>query len=81
MADIPVVVSPWLSTTEASQYLKVQSKTLLMWARTGHVKGYALSGTRRRIWRFRTVDLDATMLAPSVAETGGTQCNGKEMAQ
>jgi excisionase family DNA binding protein len=59
--------SEWLTAAEAAQYLKVQARTLLMWARQGKVKGYTLSGTHRITWRFRVGDLDATLLAPSVA--------------
>jgi len=42
-----------------------------MWARQGKVKGYALSGARRHIWRLRHADLDAMLLAPSVALANG----------
>lgn len=59
----------WLTATEASAYLKVEARTLLMWARQGRVKGYVLSGTRRQTWRFLHADLDATLTAPSVALT------------
>jgi len=64
----------WLTATEAAQYLRVEPRTLLMWARQGKVKGYVLSGTKRVRWRFRTEDLDATMSPPSVAlKNGRTQ--------
>lgn len=59
--------SPWLTATEAAQYLRVEPRTLLMWARQGTVKGYILSGTERITWRFLTADLDAMMHSPSVA--------------
>jgi excisionase family DNA binding protein len=61
----------WLTALEAAQYLRVEPRTLLMWARQGKVKGYVLSGTRRVTWRFRAEDLDATMSPPSVALTNG----------
>ena len=48
----------WLTVKEAAQHLKVKPSTLLAWVRNGKVKGYALSGIRRRIWRFRREDLD-----------------------
>jgi len=52
--------------TEAAQHLRIKTRTLLMWARTGKVKGYVLSGTDRITWRFRVADLDATLLQPVV---------------
>jgi excisionase family DNA binding protein len=58
--------SIWMTATEAARYLKVQPRTLLLWARQGKLKGFALSGTKRRVWRFRQTDLDAILLSPSV---------------
>ena len=61
----------WLTAEEAATYLRVKPRTILMWARTGQLKGYVLSGTRRHVWRFRQVDLDANLGTPSVlSETG-----------
>ena len=68
MADQP---STWLTANEAAAYLKVDPRTLLLWTRQGKVRGYALSGTTRRVWRFRTVDLDAMLLMPAVLSTTG----------
>jgi len=59
----------WLNTEEASAYLKVKPRTLLLWARRGQVKAYALSGTKRRVWRFRREDLDSTLLSRSVVSS------------
>lgn len=61
----------WLTATEAAQYLSVKSRTLLAWTRCGKVKGYVLSGTRRRVWRYRKLDLDATMKPPAVLKKRG----------
>ena len=41
----------WLTAVEAAQYLKVRVRTLLLWVRQGKVKAFALSGTKRRVWR------------------------------
>jgi excisionase family DNA binding protein len=49
----------WLTAREAAQYLNVKVRTILLWARQGRVKAYALTGTQRRIWRFLHEDLDA----------------------
>lgn len=71
ISDKGIIESVWLTAPEAAQYLRVEPRTLLMWARQGKVKGYILSGTKRVTWRFRTEDLDATMSPPSVALKNG----------
>ena len=55
----------WLTAAEAAQYLKIRTRTLLLWARQGKVKGYVLSGTQRHVWRFRREHLDAAFLQPA----------------
>lgn len=51
----------WMTAAEAAEYLRVSARTLLVWVRAGHVKGYPLHGIKRRVWRFRREDLDAVM--------------------
>jgi excisionase family DNA binding protein len=63
--------SQWLTSEEAARHLKIERRTLLMWARQGRIKGFVLSGTERITWRFRTEDLDGTLTPPSVAHTKG----------
>ena len=58
--------SDWLTAGEAAEYLKVKKRSLLLWVRQGKVKAYALSGTKRRIWRFRREDLDSALFASVV---------------
>ena len=70
-SHMAITESVWLTALEAAQYLRVEPRTLLMWARQGKVKGYVLSGTQRVTWRFRAEDLDATMSPPSVALKNG----------
>jgi hypothetical protein len=48
-------------------YLKVRTRTVLLWVRQGKLRGYALSGAERHVWRFRAADLDRMMVEPSVA--------------
>jgi len=60
------IQSKWLTGTEAANYLKIKPRTLLYWARQGKVKAFALSGTKRRVWRFQQADLDAALLESSV---------------
>jgi excisionase family DNA binding protein len=55
------IESAWLTVSEGAEYLKVKHRTLLLWVRQGKVKGYALSGVKRRVWRFRLEDLDAAL--------------------
>jgi len=50
---------------EAANYLKVKPRTLLLWVRQGKLKAFALSGTKRRVWRFRHTDVDAALLESS----------------
>ena len=58
--------SEWLTAVEAAGYLKVKVRTLLLWVRQGKVKAFALSGTKRRVWRFRKNDLDTMLLESRV---------------
>ena len=55
--------SEWLTAAEAAAYLKVKPRSLLLWVRQGRIKAYALSGTKRRIWRFLRSDLNAALLS------------------
>ena len=71
----------WLTAAEAAAYLKVKPRTLLLWVRQGKVKAFALSGTKRHVWRFRPQDLDAALMespvlpssAPAVLKKGRVQ--------
>ena len=65
----PLPQTEWLTAAEAASYLRIEPRTLLLWARQRRIKGYVLSGTERITWRFRVEDLDATLSAPSVALT------------
>lgn len=56
----------WLTAAEAATYLRIKPRTLLHWVRIGKVRGFALSGTERRIWRFLIADLDAALLKETV---------------
>lgn len=49
--------STWLTAAEAARYLKVKTRTLLVWVRSGKIKAYSLTGTKRRVWRFLQSDL------------------------
>jgi len=59
----------WLTAAEVAEYLKVQSRTVLLWTRQGKIKAYALSGIKRRVWRYLRSDLDAVLLANSVVSS------------
>jgi len=61
-----ILNSEWLTANEAASYLKVKPRTLLLWVRRGEVKAFALSGTKRRVWRFRKEDLNAALMESRV---------------
>jgi len=61
----------WLTANEAAQHLRVEPRTILAWARQGHIKGYVLSGSKRITWRFLKTDLDATLRLPAVLSLNG----------
>jgi excisionase family DNA binding protein len=63
----------WLTVAEAAAYLKVKPRTLLLWVRQHKVKAFALSGTKRHVWRFRPIDLDAMLTGPAVLNEGRLQ--------
>lgn len=57
----------WLTAMEAAQYLKVQPRTVLKWAKEGRIPAHRLSGSRRVTWRFLKSELDRAMVAPPSA--------------
>ena len=71
----------WLTAGEAAEHLKIKTRTLLLWTRQGRIKGYALSGGRRHVWRYLRAELDAAVfgkpvlcsISPSVLVTKGAQ--------
>ena len=58
------------TAAEAAAYLKVKPRSLLLSVRQGKIKAYALSGTKRHIWRFRKEDLDAALMKLPVVPSG-----------
>ena len=64
--------SQWMTSAEAAAYLKVQTRSLLLWVRQGKLKAYALSGTKRHVWRFLKSDLDAALLSRPVVVSSPT---------
>jgi excisionase family DNA binding protein len=67
--DEAAETSEWLTAAEAAAYFKVKSRSLLLWVRQGKIQAYALTGTQRRVWRFRKEDLDATLLSRPVVSS------------
>jgi excisionase family DNA binding protein len=55
----------WLTLDEAASYLKVQPRTLALWARQRKVPAHRLSGVQRCVWRFLRSELDAMLCASS----------------
>jgi len=72
----------WLTAPEAAQYLKIKVRTLLLWVRQGKVKAFALSGTKRRVWRFRQTDLDAALMeSPVLPSVAPSVCPAERMVE
>lgn len=65
-------MAEWLTATEAAEYLKVQPRTILKWAKDSRIPAHRLSGTHRTTWRFLKSELDAMLAPPSVAGIGGS---------
>jgi excisionase family DNA binding protein len=66
---IEPATSQWMTSDEAAAYLKVDRRSLLLWVRQGKVQAYALSGTKRRVWRFLKSDLDAALFSRPVVSS------------
>jgi excisionase family DNA binding protein len=66
-------MNTWLTLTEAAAYLKVQPRTLGLWARQGRVPAHRLCGVRRSVWRFLQSELDGMLLASSAVPADGRQ--------
>jgi excisionase family DNA binding protein len=70
--------SDWLTAGEAAEYLKVKKRSLLLWVREGKIKAYALSGTKRRVWRFRREDLDSALFASVIPSASPAVLTGRK---
>src|SRR5690349_21857002 len=75
------VGSTWLTAAEAARYLKIKTRTLLFRARSGKIKAYFLAGTKRRVWRFRQADLDATLFASAVLTSSSSSAGSADRRQ
>jgi excisionase family DNA binding protein len=63
ISELYTADTQWLTAEEAACHLKVKTRTLLSWARQKKLRGFVLSGIKRRVWRFRKSDLDTMLLA------------------
>jgi len=63
----------WLTALEAALHVKVKPRTLLQWTRDRKIPGHPLSGTLRRVWRFRKDELDAILGSSSADPADGRQ--------
>lgn len=66
-------MAEWLTAREAALHLKVQPRTLLLWARQGKIPAHRLSGVRRCIWRFLKSELDRMLGVSSADSADGRQ--------
>lgn len=60
----------WLTAKEAAEYLGINPRTLLLWARQGRIRGYVLSGIKRHVWRFLLSDLEHFVIHNQVTGNG-----------
>jgi excisionase family DNA binding protein len=63
----------WLTANEAAEYVKVQPRTVLQWARERRIPAHRLSGILRCVWRFRKDELDAILCSSSADPAEGRQ--------
>ncbi len=63
----------WLTGREAAAYLRVNHRTVLLWARQGKIPAHKLSGTRRCVWRFLKPELDGMLGSSSAEPADGRQ--------
>lgn len=61
-------MNEWLTLGEAAAYLKINPRTLALWARQKKVPAHRLSGVQRCVWRFLRRELDG-MLGVSSADS------------
>lgn len=71
-------VHEWMTAAEAARHLRAKRRTLLLWVRQGKLQAFALSGTKRHIWRFRRADLDRFLLAHPVIPSASPTVLPKE---
>ena len=64
----------WLTGREAAAHLRVNHRTVLLWARQGKIPAHKLSGIRRCVWRFLRPELDAMLgLSSAGSAEGGSK--------
>ena len=52
-------IEPFIDAGEAAEFVQLNRKTLLRFAREGSIPAHPLTGNRRRKWRFLISELDA----------------------
>lgn len=65
--------SQWLTLNEAASYLKINPRTLALWARQKKVPAHRLSGIHRCVWRFLQRELDGMLGLSSADSADGRQ--------
>jgi excisionase family DNA binding protein len=66
-------MAEWLTTVEAADYLKINPRTVSLWARQRKIPAHRLSGFRRCVWRFLKSELDAMLESSSADSADGRQ--------
>jgi excisionase family DNA binding protein len=52
----------WMSVSETAEYLRVARRTILLWAKRGHLPAHPLHGGKRVTWRFSRSELDVFLM-------------------
>jgi hypothetical protein len=60
---------PYVDAEVAAKYLSIEKRVLMDRARSGQLPGHPLPGSKRRLWRFKLSELDASMQMQSAACT------------
>jgi excisionase family DNA binding protein len=63
------VASPWLTLAEAALYTKLAPISLLRAVKAGQLRAIKVSG--KKLWRFKTTDLDAWLEAHTLRTNAG----------
>ena len=61
MGETSIQLEPFVSPTEAAQFLSIRPRQLLELARANILPGHPIGGGKRRVWRFRLSELAASV--------------------
>jgi excisionase family DNA binding protein len=62
------ITTQWLTAREAADYLRIATRTLLLYAKSRRIPAHRLSGSQRITYRFRADELDSFLRGKSTAQ-------------